>query len=398
MLLRRLRRGRRLHRVHRGRRLASSAVARGGCRRRAAAAEEAPAATLGDAGREAAHACDAARPSGSRAEVLCQKRERHRVVAPREARAREVLVESVGDELLRGDFEKPREEAAAEVRVVLVRHDDLQPVLARLFDLLGQPRVADKAVLVEVEQHVRRWPGRLGGGDGETGKRGGDLFSQELCTRVGRRSPEHGVLGKGERLALGLARHAEREGGLVQVVGRAEEHRLDDCLERDALELLDSHVDGVRPALFKDVGLQVLGALVAQRLQRRAALCRVRLLDEDDRLALLERRADLAEAVLGAEVATREEEEDDLRVLDVLLQRPNILEIIYVEKDLEARHQKLELALDVSDGVLTGRPDVREEEVPREVSPDAQLGGLLGRDETDRGDLGDAAGGDDGAD
>ena len=74
--------------------------------------------------------------------------------------------------------------------------------------------------------------------------------------------------------------------------------RLDDGLERDALELLDSHVDGVRPALFKDVGLQVLGALVAQRLQRRAALCRVRFLDEDDRLALLERRADLAEAVL----------------------------------------------------------------------------------------------------
>ena len=146
--------------------------------------------------------------------------------------------------------------------------------------------------------------------------------------------------------------------------------RLDDGLERDALELLDSHVDGVRPAPFKDVGLQVLGALVAQRLQRRAALCRVRLLDEDDRLALLERRADLAEAVLvarkqaggepwgvsrgaadsgaalrarrsrardraararlGAEVATREEEEDDLRVLDVLLQRPNILEIIHL--------------------------------------------------------------------
>ena len=76
--------------------------------------------------------------------------------------------------------------------------------------------------------------------------------------------------------------------------------RLDDGLERDALELLDSHVDGVRPALFKDVGLQVLGALAAQRLQRRAALGRVRLLDEDDRLALLERRADLAEAVLVA--------------------------------------------------------------------------------------------------
>ena len=79
MLLHRLHRDRRLLRVHRDRRLASRAVARGGCRRRAAAADRGnePAATLGDAGREAAHAGDAARPSGSRAEVLCQKRERH---------------------------------------------------------------------------------------------------------------------------------------------------------------------------------------------------------------------------------------------------------------------------------------------------------------------------------
>ena len=76
MLLHRLHRDRRLLRVHRDRRLASRAVARGGYRRRAAAANE-PAATFGDAGREASHACDAARPSGSRAEVLCQKRERH---------------------------------------------------------------------------------------------------------------------------------------------------------------------------------------------------------------------------------------------------------------------------------------------------------------------------------
>ena len=36
------------------------------------------------------------------------------------------------------------------------------------------------------------------------------------------------------------------------------------------------------------------------------------------------------EASLGAEVALREEEEDDLRALDVLLQRPDILEIIYL--------------------------------------------------------------------
>ena len=62
--------------------------------------------------------------------------------------------------------------------------------------------------------------------------------------------------------------------------------RLDDGLEGDALKLLNSHPDGVRPAPFKDVRLQVLGAFAAQRLERPAALVRVRLLDEDDRLIL----------------------------------------------------------------------------------------------------------------
>ena len=43
-------------------------------------------------------------------------------------------------------------------------------------------------------------------------------------------------------------------------------------------------------------------------------------------------------------------------------------------------------------------PDVAVEEVPREAEHDAQLGGLLGRDEADLGDLGDTSGGDDGSD
>ena len=259
-----------------------------------------------------------------------------------------------------------------------MRHDDLQPVLARLLDLLGQPLpVADEALLVEVEQHVRR-AGRsiISGGDRETGNGGGDLGGQLQSARVGRRGPERARFGKGERLALELARHAEREGGLVQKVGRTEEHRLwfqwgrsgdgedyvaagcgrrrlGDDLEGDELKLLDAIPDRERPVLVKDGRLQVLGALVAQRLQRPAALCRVRFLDEDERLVLLERRANLSKAVLwrgrggrygqraveagwegearlGAEVALREEEEDDLRALDVLLKRPDILQIIYL--------------------------------------------------------------------
>ena len=129
--------------------------------------------------------------------------------------------------LLRRGFEKLGEGAAAEVQGVLVRHDDLQPVLARLLDLLGQPLIGDEAVLVEVEKHVRR-VGRpsIGGGDREAVKGVGDLVGQLQCARVGRRGPERTPFGKNERLALRLARHVEREGGLVQKVGRAEEHRL----------------------------------------------------------------------------------------------------------------------------------------------------------------------------
>ena len=77
--------------------------------------------------------------------------------------------------------------------------------------------------------------------------------------------------------------------------------RLGDDLERDELKLFNAIPDRERPVLVKDVGLQVLGALCAQRLQRPAALFRVRFLDEDERLVHLERRADFAEAVLARE-------------------------------------------------------------------------------------------------
>ena len=73
---------------------------------------------------------------------------------------------------------------------------------------------------------------------------------------------------------------------------------LGDDLERDELKLIDAIPNRERPVVVKDGRLQVLGALVAQRLERPAALFRVRFLDEDERLVLLERRADLSEAVL----------------------------------------------------------------------------------------------------
>ena len=74
--------------------------------------------------------------------------------------------------------------------------------------------------------------------------------------------------------------------------------RLGDDLERDELKLFNAIPDRERPVLLKDVRLQVLGALCAQLLQRPAALVRVRLVDEDERLALLDGGTDVAETVL----------------------------------------------------------------------------------------------------
>mmetsp|Transcript_26576 Transcript_26576/g.77294 ORF Transcript_26576/g.77294 Transcript_26576/m.77294 type:complete len:300 (-) Transcript_26576:1152-2051(-) len=289
----------------------------------------------------------------------------------------EGVVEPGVDELLRRGLKKLGELTAAAVEVVLVRHDDLQPVLARLLDLLGQPLVGP-GVGVQIEKHVRGVARLLGGGDGETGEIGGELAGQLVCALIERRGPEHDGLGEGDRLALDLARDEEREGGQVQVVWRAEEERLGDDLKRDTLILVDAVPRRLRPPTVKDLRLEDLRALCSQLLQRPAALGRVRLLHEDERLALLERRPNLAQAVLRAEVAPRQEEEHDLRAVNVILQRPDVLQIVHIEEDLDAGDQELKLILDDRDGVLAGGPDVREEEVPREAVHQSQLGGLLG--------------------
>ena len=147
--------------------------------------------------------------------------------------------------LLRRGFKEAREGHAALVEVVLVRHHDLQLVLPRLPDLLGQPLVRP-GVLVQVEQHVGRVAGTarrraasgpgarssgskrglLGRRDGEAGKRGGELVGQLRRARVGRRGPERHGLRKGERVDARLTRHVEAEGVLPHEAGRGEEHRL----------------------------------------------------------------------------------------------------------------------------------------------------------------------------
>ena len=153
---------------------------------------------------------------------------RHLAVHPGEARSREVAVEASFNELLRRGLEKLGEQAAAEVRVVLVRHDDRQLVLARLLDLLGQPLVRP-GVQVQVEKHVGRGLRRLGrGSDGEAGRANvGELVGQRLCSGVGWGGPEHHRLsGESEGLAQQLARQIDRQRRLPRVGGRAEQQGL----------------------------------------------------------------------------------------------------------------------------------------------------------------------------
>ena len=73
---------------------------------------------------------------------------------------------------------------------------------------------------------------------------------------------------------------------------------LGDPLEGDTLEILDPHPHDERPVGVKDGWLEVLWAFRSQRLERAAALVRIGFLDEDDWLALGQRRANLPQAVL----------------------------------------------------------------------------------------------------
>ena len=59
---------------------------------------------------------------------------------------------------------------------------------------------------------------------------------------------------------------------------------------------------------------------------------------------------------LRAEVALRQEEEHDLRAVNVILQRPDVLQIVHIEEDLDAGDQELKLILDDRDCVLAGGP------------------------------------------
>ena len=65
--------------------------------------------------------------------------------------------------------------------------------------------------------------------------------------------------------------------------------------------------------------------------------------------------------------------------LDVLLELANILEVLDIEKDLDARQERLQTALNHRDLVLAGAPHVREEDVVTKARRKLQVWRTIGR-------------------
>ena len=84
-------------------------------------------------------------------------------------------------------------------------------------------------------------------------------------------------------------------------------------------------------------------------------------------------------------IALGDEDHDESSLLDVLLQRADVLQVVHVEEDGDAREQQAELPLDGGALVLPRAPDVREEEVPLVPFRKLELRPVTRRDEPECG-------------
>ena len=85
------------------------------------------------------------------------------------------------------------------------------------------------------------------------------------------------------------------------------------------------------------------------------------------------------------EVALGDENHDEAGLLYVLLQRADVLQVVNIEEDGDAREQQAELPLDGGALVLPRAPDVREEEVPLVPLGKLELRPVTRRDEPECG-------------
>mmetsp|Transcript_39312 Transcript_39312/g.127804 ORF Transcript_39312/g.127804 Transcript_39312/m.127804 type:complete len:1008 (+) Transcript_39312:115-3138(+) len=155
------------------------------------------------------------------------------------------------------------------------------------------------------------------------------------------------------------------------------QHDGDDLLERHQLEDLGAEPRHHRPAA-EEVRAALVGALIAQLLERRASVVLVRLVHDDDRLAQPAGGRVLDLARLGREVAAREEEEHHVRGGDVVGERAELLEVVDVKEDLHLRRERGEPPLDHVHLVLAAAPRVREKEVVLAARLGAQARRLAG--------------------
>ena len=85
------------------------------------------------------------------------------------------------------------------------------------------------------------------------------------------------------------------------------------------------------------------------------------------------------------EVALGGKDGDDRGHVNILFERTNVGEVVDIKKDLDARHEQAELALDDGALVLPSAPDVRKEEMPALGWRKRQLRLLLGMFELQQG-------------
>eukprot|EP00962_Isochrysis_galbana_P018282 scaffold5281_cov211-Isochrysis_galbana.AAC.6 len=127
--------------------------------------------------------------------------------------------------------------------------------------------------------------------------------------------------------------------------------------------------DDVAPLLFgpKHVFAQLLRALLPRLRQCEPAL---------------------GVAVARAEVAARQEDEHDHRLVHVLLERSDVFEIVHVQEDAQAVHHAEQLPLDDGHLVLPRAPDVRQKEVVPVLFADGEHWGGAGPAELEDLELG----------
>ena len=195
--------------------------------------------------------------------------------------------------------------------------------------------------------------------------------------RVVARGVKHDRGGEGQMLLVDGTRHVDVEAVVVVVAGGGPEHAFCDLEERDHLEVRQAVPLRDAPPVEEPLAHLLIPQLELERGERRAAMELVGLVHEQVGDILVEGGHDLAEAVPGAQVALGEQQQHRRARAHVLLELPDVLQVVDVQEDASVGKETLQLALDCGRNVLSGAPDVRVEEVVPLALTQRELGRIV---------------------